>query len=139
MEVESIGRRFHEPFWTAPVESMSRERILVVEDDEAILAGLREKLEMEGYRVLTAVDGEEARERLLRETEATFQERLTTLQAERDGAEEQITALKGELERARAVLDEERSRVIEDERFTVSDAGLVELERRSRVLKLLMG
>jgi DNA-binding response OmpR family regulator len=43
---------------------MSRGRILVVEDDAAILAGLREKLGMEGYEVLQALDGEEARERL---------------------------------------------------------------------------
>jgi DNA-binding response OmpR family regulator len=43
---------------------VSRGRILVVEDDRAILAGLREKLALEGYEVLTALDGEEARERL---------------------------------------------------------------------------
>ena len=32
--------------------------ILVVEDERAILEGLRDNLEFEGYRVLTASDGE---------------------------------------------------------------------------------
>ena len=39
---------------------MSRARILVVEDDPAILAGLREKLRMEGHEVLAVEDGEVA-------------------------------------------------------------------------------
>jgi DNA-binding response OmpR family regulator len=39
---------------------MSRARILVVEDDPAILAGLREKLRMEGHAVVAAEDGEAA-------------------------------------------------------------------------------
>ncbi len=34
------------------------EKILLVEDDPAILTGVRDTLEMEGYRVLTARDGE---------------------------------------------------------------------------------
>ena len=43
---------------------MTQGRILVVEDDPAILTGLGEKLRMEGYEVVTAADGEEARDRL---------------------------------------------------------------------------
>ena len=43
---------------------MSRGRILLVEDDPAILAGLREKLTLEGYEVIVAEDGEEAHDRL---------------------------------------------------------------------------
>ena len=42
-------------------------RILVVEDDPAILTALREKLRMEGYDVRCAEDGEAARQRLLDE------------------------------------------------------------------------
>jgi len=72
----------------------------------------------------------EARARILRETEATFHERLATLQAEKAGAEEQIAHLEGELARARSVLEEERARVIENDRFTVSDAGMAELDER---------
>jgi len=44
-------------------------RILVVEDDPAILTGLKEKLTLEGYAVQTAADGEAARDRL---AEASF-------------------------------------------------------------------
>ncbi len=43
---------------------MAAERILIVEDDPAILEALAEKLGLEGYRVILAADGEAARERL---------------------------------------------------------------------------
>ncbi|HLU49703.1 MAG TPA: response regulator transcription factor [Planctomycetota bacterium] len=39
----------------------TRARILLVEDDEAIRTALEEKLRLEGYGVITACDGEEAR------------------------------------------------------------------------------
>jgi len=42
----------------------NRTRILVVEDDAAILVGLREKLILEGFEVVTAEDGEAAQDRL---------------------------------------------------------------------------
>jgi DNA-binding response OmpR family regulator len=41
---------------------MKGARLLVVEDDPAILIGLDEKLRREGYEVVTAADGERARE-----------------------------------------------------------------------------
>ena len=44
--------------------TVSKGRILVVEDDRAILMGLREKLGLEGYEVAEAADGEEARDKL---------------------------------------------------------------------------
>jgi DNA-binding response OmpR family regulator len=40
------------------MEESAKERILVVEDERAILMGLKDNLEMEGYEVLTAVDGD---------------------------------------------------------------------------------
>ncbi len=43
---------------------MSTARVLVVEDDPAILAGLRAKLRADGYEVVTAVDGEAAQDRI---------------------------------------------------------------------------
>jgi DNA-binding response OmpR family regulator len=43
---------------------MNRGKILIIEDDPAILAGLREKLTLEGYEVIVAEDGEEAHDRL---------------------------------------------------------------------------
>ena len=76
-----------------------------------------------------AFDAEERR-RLLEETEATFQERLASLQAEKDGAVEQIGTLRAELERAERTLDEERARTIENDQFTVSEAGMDEIEER---------
>jgi CheY-like chemotaxis protein len=39
-------------------------RVLIVEDDEAICDAFREALEMEGYRVITALNGREALERI---------------------------------------------------------------------------
>lgn len=71
-----------------------------------------------------------ARRRLLKETEESFQARLAVLQAEKAGAEEQITQLRAELERAQSTLAEERVREIEDDQFTVSAAGIVEIEER---------
>jgi DNA-binding response OmpR family regulator len=43
---------------------MSRGRVLLVEDDAAILAGLTSKLRSEGFEVETAEDGEAARDRI---------------------------------------------------------------------------
>ncbi len=34
-------------------------RIIVIEDDQAILRGLKDNLEYESYEVLTAADGEQ--------------------------------------------------------------------------------
>lgn len=42
----------------APTITRDREMILVVEDDPSILTGLRMNLEVEGYAVITAEDGE---------------------------------------------------------------------------------
>ena len=46
---------------------MPRHRILVVEDDAGIREGLQDALEIEGYEVLTAADGQVGLERGLRE------------------------------------------------------------------------
>lgn len=44
---------------------MTMSKILVVEDEQAILAGLKDNLEIEGYEVDTAVDGMQALEKVL--------------------------------------------------------------------------
>lgn len=44
---------------------MSKMRILIVEDEPNMVAGLRDNFEFEGYEVLTAADGVEGLERAL--------------------------------------------------------------------------
>ena len=44
---------------------MSRARLLIVEDDAALRAGIEGKLRLEGYEPLVAADGEEAKARVL--------------------------------------------------------------------------
>jgi DNA-binding response OmpR family regulator len=46
---------------------MAHETVLVVEDDPTMLRGLRDNFEFKGYRVRTAVDGEEGLDAALRE------------------------------------------------------------------------
>ncbi|MFN0057957.1 MAG: hypothetical protein ACKVX7_05805 [Planctomycetota bacterium] len=70
------------------------------------------------------------RERLLKETEASFSERLEALKAEKAGLHEHTHHLETQLARAQTLLDDERQRVVSADQFTVSDAGLVELEQR---------
>jgi len=77
---------------------------------------------------------EQARRRLIEETEAAFHERLESLKAEKQGAEAQAATLARQLERAQEVLAEERARVIEDKQFMISDAGLEVLEERMEQL-----
>jgi hypothetical protein len=70
------------------------------------------------------------RQRLLKETEELFHERLRTFQAEKADVEAKATHLAEQLARARSLLEEERQKVVKADQFTVSDAGLVELEKR---------
>jgi DNA-binding response OmpR family regulator len=49
-------------------EAQRRAKILVVEDEPAMVAGLRDNFEFEGYEVITAQDGVEGLERALEES-----------------------------------------------------------------------
>jgi two-component system alkaline phosphatase synthesis response regulator PhoP len=49
-------------------EAQRRAKILVVEDEPAMVAGLRDNFEFEGYEVITAQDGVEGLERALNES-----------------------------------------------------------------------
>ena len=53
---------------TKPAEDPKPARILVVEDEPNMVAGLRDNFEFEGYEVLTARDGVEGLERALQES-----------------------------------------------------------------------
>lgn len=74
--------------------------------------------------------GEVERRRLLEEAEATFQERLEAFRSEKAGLVEKTKSLQEQLERAARLLVEERTKVVSANQFTVSDAGMVELEQR---------
>ena len=43
-----------------PVEERMKEKILVVDDDKSMVNMIKDVLEMEGYAVTTAFDGEQA-------------------------------------------------------------------------------
>ncbi len=73
---------------------------------------------------------EEERKRLLEEAQDAFQERLSDMQAENSGLIEQASRLEEKLGRARDLLEEERKREVSADQFTMSDAGIVELETR---------
>ena len=78
---------------------------------------------------------ENEKKRLLDEAEENFNERLKSFQAEKAGIEEHSKLLETQLSRAENLLAEERQKVISAEQFTVSDAGILELEKRlSRLL-----
>jgi len=70
------------------------------------------------------------RKRLLEEAEETFKERLAVFQSEKKGLEDRSRFLQHQLERAQALLMEEREKVIHDNQFTVSDSGMAKLEKR---------
>jgi len=74
--------------------------------------------------------GAEEKKRLLEEAEETFQERLQSFKAEKAGLEAHAKNLQSQLDRAQSLLDEERQRIVSANQFTVSDAGMIEIEQR---------
>jgi hypothetical protein len=74
--------------------------------------------------------GDAARRRLLEEAEEAFNNRLEVFEAEKAGLEEKTHRLQEQLERAHVLLEDERNKVVSANQFTVSDAGMVELEQR---------
>lgn len=77
---------------------------------------------------------EAERTRLLQEAEEQFQERLKAFNAEKQGLEAQAKELGSQLERAQRLLEEERKKSIEADQFTVSEAGISDLEGRFKRL-----
>jgi two-component system alkaline phosphatase synthesis response regulator PhoP len=62
------GVSMKQPEKTKPAEVRSPAKILVVEDEPNMVAGLRDNFEFEGYEVITAHDGIEGLERALAES-----------------------------------------------------------------------
>ncbi|MCS6970576.1 MAG: hypothetical protein RMM29_01990 [Planctomycetota bacterium] len=84
----------------------------------------------EAVQHLTHSLNEAERKRLLEEAEEGFRERLKAFEREKQSAEERAKALQNELAAARQLLEEERKRTIQAEQFTVSEAGLADLDLR---------
>jgi len=94
----------------------------------------------EAVKGLETVLGDEQRGRLLEETERNFEERIATLKAEKMGLEEKVSTVNEQLENAADLLEEERERVIAAQRFTVSEAGMIQLEQRfERIIDRVAG
>jgi len=84
----------------------------------------------EAVQHLETALGEEEKRLLLEEAEEEFKERLGAFQAEKAGLEAHTASLQDQLARAQKLLEEERDRIVTADQFTVSDAGIVELEKR---------
>src|ERR1044071_9882566 len=56
-----------EPAAAIPTNGSRKTRILIVEDEPAMVQGLRDNFEYEGYEVISAGDGAEGLERALRD------------------------------------------------------------------------
>ncbi len=74
------------------------------------------------------------RKRLLEEAEEGFKERLKAFEAEKLSAEARLTRLTDQLGLAQKTLQEERSRTIKADQFTVSASGLDEIEQKFKRL-----
>ncbi len=92
---------------------------------ELIAASVDEALERSGALVNDA-----ERTKILEESEQQFQEMLAQMKAEKDGIEAQRSRLQRQFERAQVQLERERAREIGADRFTLSEDGIDEIERR---------
>ena len=79
---------------------------------------------------LTRALNDADRKRLLEEAEESFQERLKAFQLEKAGADERANKLHEQLAQAQRLLEEERKRTISADQFTVSAAGMDEMEAK---------
>ena len=70
------------------------------------------------------------RRSLLEEAEEAFNERLEAIQAEKAGLQAQTENLRSQLGRAQSLLEEEQSKVLSANQFTMSDAGMQKMEQR---------
>jgi len=90
----------------------------------------------EAVQHVTAMMGDSEKKRLLEEAEQGFQERLKVFQADKLGAEAKAKRLQDQLKMAQDLLEQERKRTISADQFTVSEAGLGEIEEKmKRVLE----
>jgi hypothetical protein len=113
----------------------SRLHTVHVLDMSTIKALIRDAVD-ESLEFLGESLAEAERHRLLEEVEESFRDRFAS---EKAGLEETVKLLQKQLETAQAVLEGERLRVLSAQQFTVSDAGILELEKRfSRLLDMAL-
>ncbi len=79
---------------------------------------------------LTSALGEAERKRLMEEAEEGFKERLKAFELDKKSAEEKARLLQKDLSAATELLEQERKRSIAADQFTVSEAGLAEIDVR---------
>ncbi|MBA3686247.1 MAG: hypothetical protein H0W72_13550 [Planctomycetes bacterium] len=96
------------------------------------IKGLIQEAVAEAMQHIGASIGETERKRLLEEAEANFQEKLKAFQAEKSGSEEKAKRLQDQLRMAQDLLEQERKRTVSKDQFTVSAAGMGEIEERLR-------
>jgi chromosome segregation ATPase len=109
----------------APEELAARRRTLRVLQMSTVNSLIEEVVDSAVASLSRALRDEE-RQALIQEAKSGFVERFDALNAEKADLE----ARAADLERAREMLETERRAVIEAERFTVSDEGMLELEHR---------
>ncbi|MBN1443086.1 MAG: hypothetical protein JXA90_10265 [Planctomycetes bacterium] len=102
---------------------------------EAIKKLINEAVDESSASLATTLAASE-RTRLLEEAEEAFRERLERFQAEKTGLEARTRILEEQLDKAQRLLEEERLREIRADQFTLSDAGVIELETK---LERLLG
>lgn len=89
---------------------------------------------------LTQALGAAERKRLLEEAEEGFKERLKAFEIDKKSAEEKARLLQNELSAATQLLEQERKRSIQADQFTVSEAGLAEIDvRMAKVIERAVG
>lgn len=70
------------------------------------------------------------RDRLMQEAKEVFQKRLSSLQTEKQDVETRSKQFEEQLKRAQELLAQEQQRIVTADQFTVSDQGMVEIEKR---------
>lgn len=105
--------------------------------DMATLAGLIQEAVDEAMQHIQQLMTDDERQRLLEEAEEKFKERLENFKAEKKGLQSKANHLQAQLETAQKLVEDERGRVVSADQFTVSDAGIVELE--ARVTRIVEG
>lgn len=96
----------------------------------ATIKSLIQEAVTEAAAHLTRALGEAERKRLLEEAEEGFKERLKAFEIDKKSAEEKARLLQNELNAASELLNQERKRSIAADQFTVSEAGLAEIDVR---------